>query len=76
VPAYVSGHATFSGAADDVLAHLFPKDARFWRARAREAGISPVRRHHWRIDNTEGYEMGLKIGRLVVRRAKAYGAER
>ena len=76
-PAYVSGHATYSAAAGEVLAHLFPDDARFWRARAREAGHSrTLGGIHWKIDNTEGYRMGLKIGRLVVQRAEKDGAER
>ena len=75
-PAYVSGHATYSAAAGEVLAHLFPEDARFWRARAREAGYSRLLGGiHWAVDNREGNRMGLKIGRLVVDRARKDGAE-
>jgi hypothetical protein len=75
-PAYVSGHSTYSGAAGEVLAHLFPDDARFWRARAREAGFSRLLGGiHWPIDDREGNRMGIKIGRLVVERAKKDGAE-
>ena len=76
-PAYVSGHSTYSAAAGEVLAHLFPDDAKFWRARAREAGLSRLLGGiHWSIDDKEGNRMGLKIGRLTVARAKRDGAER
>ncbi|MGH3993204.1 MAG: phosphatase PAP2 family protein, partial [Pseudonocardiaceae bacterium] len=76
-PAYVSGHSTYSGAAGEVLAHLFPDDADFWRARGREAGVSRLLGGiHWRIDHREGSRMGIRIGRLVVQRAKKDGAER
>ena len=76
-PAYVSGHATYSGAAGEVLAHLFPEDARLWRARAKEASSSRVYGGiHWPIDGVEGLKMGVDIGRLVVQRAERDGAER
>jgi len=75
-PAYVSGHSTYSSAAGEVLPHLFPQDAKFWRARAREAGVSRLLGGiHWPIDNREGNRMGTKIGRLVVGRAKRDGAQ-
>ena len=76
-PAYVSGHATYSGAAGEVLAHLFPSDAKLWRAKAEEAGISRLYGGiHYRSDNVVGQRMGREIGRLVVRRAEQDGAER
>lgn len=76
-PAYVSGHSTYSSAAGEVLAHLFPEDAKAWRSRGREAGISRLLGGiHWRIDHVYGAQMGRKIGRLVVQRAKDDGAER
>lgn len=75
-PAYVSGHSTFSSAAGEVLAHLFPDDATLWRARGREAGISRLYGGiHWRIDHRFGEKIGKQIGRLVVRRAQRDGAE-
>jgi hypothetical protein len=74
-PAYVSGHSTYSGAAGEILAYLFPEDARFWRARGREAGFSRLLGGiHWPIDHREGSRMGIKIGRLVVEHAKKDGA--
>ncbi len=76
-PAYVSGHATYSGAAGEVLAHLFPSDAKLWRAKAREAGISRLYGGiHYRSDNVVGQRMGREVGRLVVKRAEQDGAER
>jgi len=75
-PAYVSGHATYSGAAGEVLAHLFPADAKLWRARAEEAAISRVYGGiHFPKDGSEGLRMGRKIGALAVQRARTDGAE-
>ena len=76
-PAYVSGHATYSGAAGEVLAHLFPEEADRWRARAREAADSRVWGGiHYPLDGSEGLRMGREIGKLAVARARADGAER
>jgi len=76
-PAYVSGHATYSGAAGEVLAHLFPRDANLWRAKAEEAAVSRVYGGiHYPRDGTEGLKLGRRIGALVVERARADGAER
>jgi len=75
-PAYVSGHATYSGAAGEVLAHLFPEDAELFRAKALEAGVSRIYGGiHYRSDNEVGLRMGRRIGRLVVERARRDGAE-
>ncbi len=75
-PAYVSGHATYSGAAGEVLAHLFPADSALFRAKAREAGVSRIYGGiHYRSDNEVGLRMGRRIGRLVVERARRDGAE-
>ena len=75
-PSYVSGHSTYSTAAGEVLAHFFPKDAKLWHARAREAGLSRIWGGiHYPVDNVYGDRMGRKIGRLVVDRAKRDGAE-
>ena len=76
-PAYVSGHATYSAAVAEVLAHVFPDDAEDWRAKAAEAGISRVYGGiHFPADNKVGTRMGREIGRLTVERAKRDGAER
>ncbi|MGI8946136.1 MAG: phosphatase PAP2 family protein [Thermoleophilaceae bacterium] len=76
-PAYVSGHSTYSAAAGEILAHLFPEDAKAWRGRGREAGISRLYGGiHWRIDHVEGARIGKRVGRLVAERAENDGAER
>ena len=75
-PAYVSGHSTYSGAAGEVLAHLFPDDAKLWRAKAEEAGISRLYGGiHFRSDNVHGLRLGREIGWLTARRAEQDGAE-
>lgn len=73
-PSYISGHATYSGAAAEVLAYLFPKDAADFHAKAEEASNSRLWGGiHWRSDNETGMAVGKKIGQLVVERAKADG---
>lgn len=66
-PAYVSGHATFSGAASEVLASLFPDAAGTVRAMADEAAMSRLYGGiHYRFDNDEGLVLGRRIGRLAL----------
>jgi len=70
-PAYVSGHATYSGAAAEVLAYAFPDQKKLWFARAQEAADSRVWGGiHWPIDGSEGLKMGHRVGQLVVERAR------
>ena len=67
-PAYPSGTSNYSGAAGEVLAHVFPDDAKMWRARAIEAGMSRLWGGvHWRIDVEQGLKMGRQVGGLVGR---------
>ncbi|MGH2900039.1 MAG: vanadium-dependent haloperoxidase, partial [Solirubrobacteraceae bacterium] len=75
-PAYVSGHSTYSGAAGEALAHLFPDDAKLWRGKADEAGISRLYGGiHYSSDNVFGLRLGRDIGRLAARWAERDGAE-
>jgi hypothetical protein len=75
-PSYVSGHSTFSAAAAEVLAHLFPDAADRVRAKAREAGLSRILGGiHFKADNVEGLRLGRRIGSLVVQRARRDGAD-
>ena len=61
-PAYTSGHATFSGAAAQVLGTLIPSCAPEVDAMAEEAAWSRVLGGiHYRFDS----DMGLKGGRLI-----------
>ena len=74
-PAYISGHATYSGAAGEVMAYLFPKDAKLFRAKAKEAANSRVWGGiHYPLDGSEGLKVGRRIGALVVARARTDGA--
>lgn len=76
-PSYVSGHSTYSAAAAEVLAHLFPGAASYVRAKAGEAGLSRIYGGiHFPADNTAGLRLGRQVGRLVVEHAKRDGAER
>lgn len=69
-PSYVSGHATVSGAASEVLKRFFPKDAREIDAWAKEAAMSRLYGGiHYRFDNEAGLALGQRIGRTVIERA-------
>ena len=73
-PSYVSGHATYSGAAAEVMTYLFPDDAAEFNAKADEAADSRLWGGiHWRADNEVGIQLGRKVGALVVERAKSDG---
>ncbi|MDQ3972954.1 MAG: vanadium-dependent haloperoxidase, partial [Actinomycetota bacterium] len=76
-PAYVSGHAVYSGAAGEVMGYLFPAELAQFRAKAEEAAISRVYGGiHWPVDSEDGLPMGREIGRLVVEWARADGSDR
>jgi len=68
-PYYVSGHATTSGAASEVLAWFFPAEASRLRAAVEEAAVSRLYGGiHFRSDNEAGLELGRKIGQVALRR--------
>lgn len=70
-PSYVSGHATVSGAAAEVLKRYFPKDARQIDAWAQEAAMSRLYGGiHYRFDNEAGLALGQRIGKAVIERTK------
>ena len=74
-PSYISGHATYSGAASEVLSWLFPESAADFRAKAMEAANSRLWGGiHWKFDNEVGLDVGKKIGALATERAKTDGA--
>jgi membrane-associated phospholipid phosphatase len=74
-PSYISGHSTYSAAASEVLAYLFPDKAADFRAKAQEAGISRLYGGiHYKSDNEVGLQVGAKVGQLVVARARQDGA--
>jgi membrane-associated phospholipid phosphatase len=66
-PSYVSGHATFSGAAATLLGAVFPSSRRELQQMAEEAAMSRLYGGiHYRFDNEQGLELGQKIGALAV----------
>lgn len=72
-PSYVSGHSTASGAASEVLSAFFPKDAKTFRAMAREAAISRLYGGiHFASDNNEGLRLGQQIGQRTLQRLKRH----
>lgn len=76
-PSYISGHATYSGAAAATLSYLFPEDAADFEAKADEASKSRLWGGiHWRADNEVGLSVGRQVGEAVVARARTDGAQR
>ncbi|HEY4542148.1 MAG TPA: vanadium-dependent haloperoxidase [Noviherbaspirillum sp.] len=66
-PAYVSGHATVSGAASAILAAYFPGDRARLQASAEEAALSRLYGGiHIRSDNEAGLELGRAVASKVV----------
>jgi membrane-associated phospholipid phosphatase len=75
-PAYTSGHSTFSGAAAEVLAYLFPARRAEFESAAEEASMSRLYGGiHYRSDIQVGKEHGQRIGGYTVRFARADGAD-
>ena len=75
-PAYSSGHATFSGAAAEVLSHLFPEHTSELQAMAKEASESRIYGCiHYRFDSEAGLASGKKVGQYAIQRAQTDGAE-
>lgn len=66
-PAYMSGHSTFSGAAE-VLAHFFPAESGTVRRMAEQASLSRVLCGlHFRFDCEAGLRAGRRVGRRALR---------
>lgn len=75
-PAYTSGHSTFSGAAAEVLSHLFPEKSTELQNMAKEASESRIYGCiHYRFDSEVGLTSGKKVGQYAVQRALTDGAE-
>ncbi len=75
-PSYPCEHAVTAGAASVVLAYLFPAKADSIRQLALEAGESRLLAGvAYPSDVKAGFELGQKIGELVVARAKADGSD-
>ncbi|MCE6992580.1 phosphatase PAP2 family protein [Dyadobacter sp. CY323] len=75
-PSYTSGHSTFSGAAAELLAYVFPAEKQKLDAMAAEASLSRIYGLiHYRFDCEVGLAVGHKVGEYAVARAKADGAQ-
>ena len=69
-PSYVSGHATVSGAAAEILKRFFPKSTHQIDEWAEEAAQSRLYGGiHYRFDNEAGLVLGRQIGKTVLERA-------
>ena len=59
----------------EVLAHLFPDRAAYYRAKADKASVSRVLAGiHYRFDIEAGEELGRRVGAAAVERAKSDGS--
>jgi len=65
-PSYPSEHAVVAGAASEVLAYLFPAQAKFYRDKAEEAGRSRLLAG---VQYPSDVKAGLELGRAVAARA-------
>ena len=75
-PAYTSGHSTFSAAASEVVAYIFPNEAQKARDWAREAAESRIFGGiHYRFDAEVGITQGKNVAQYSLNRAKLDGAE-
>jgi len=75
-PSYTSGHSMFSGAAAEILSHIFPDQKEKLDAMAAEASVSRMYGLiHYRFDCEVGLATGHKVGNYSVQRAKTDGAE-
>lgn len=74
-PSYTSGHSTFSGAAAEVLAYIFPAEAKVVRDWANEAAESRIYGGiHYRFDSEAGLTQGRAVAAYTITRAQADGA--
>ena len=66
-PSYVSGHASFSGAASIVLSRYLPEHRLALEAMAEEAAMSRLYGGiHFRFDNEDGLALGRRVGAKVL----------
>jgi membrane-associated phospholipid phosphatase len=75
-PGYPAGHATVAGCYGEMLAYLFPTDAKEFRALAEEETLSRFEAGvHFRTDNEAGMKLGKEVANEVIKRAKADRAD-
>ena len=75
-PSYISGHATFSGAAATILGYIIPARASAYTAMAQEASNSRMYAGiHYPIDCSVGLTVGQNVGNYAIQRAVSDGAQ-
>jgi hypothetical protein len=75
-PTYPSAHAMFDGPYAAVLSYLFPRDADYFAAQAREAGDSRLWAGiHFKSDIEAGLEIGRRVGERVIEYARNNGSQ-
>jgi membrane-associated phospholipid phosphatase len=75
-PTYVSNAATLGMASTLMLGHLFPREAARYQGWAQEFGESRIWAGiHFRSDVEAGWELGRRVGEVVIERARRDGAE-
>jgi hypothetical protein len=76
-PSYVSNAGALGMASALVLGHLFPREANRYQHWAQEFGESRIWAGiHFRSDVEAGWELGRRVGAVVIERATHDGAER
>ncbi len=74
-PSYTSGNATCGGAAGELLAFFFPRDAEAMRAEAEGGGVSRLYDGtHWSFDVEAGLAAGKAMAPWFIKRAISDGA--
>ena len=67
-PSYPSNHAAVSGAAANILGHLFPSDKSHLASLAQEAAISRLYAGiHYRFDMDAGLKIARQVARLAIK---------
>lgn len=76
-PGYPAGHATVAACYGEILAYLFPSDAKEFYELAEEESLSRFEAGvHFRSDNEAGMKLGKEVALEIIKRAKADGADK
>ena len=76
-PSYTSGHASFSGAAAELLGTFFPCERAALHAMAEEAAVSRLYGGiHYRFDSDRGLDVGRRIGEIAATELRTCWAPR
>lgn len=75
-PAYPAGHSTVAACYGEMLAYLFPIDAKEFHELAEEETLSRFEAGvHLRTDNETGIKPGKEVALEIIKRAKLDGAD-